>query len=90
MEEVREETYPTGGLTEFDEWHIHVNYKTRYVENRKRCPHTTEEPETPAFPSARVNPGAIQWSTPRVVVAANEGGYNITAVCLDCILERGK
>ncbi len=26
-------------------------------------------------------------SCPRVVIAKNEGGYNSTGVCLDCILE---
>lgn len=27
------------------------------------------------------------WDIPRAVVAYNEGGYNCTVVCLDCILE---
>jgi len=27
------------------------------------------------------------WICPRVVIAKNEGGYNSTGVCLDCILE---
>lgn len=27
------------------------------------------------------------WICPRVVVANNEGGFNSTGVCLDCILE---
>ena len=28
-----------------------------------------------------------EWTCPRVVVALNEGGFNSTGVCLDCILE---
>ena len=27
------------------------------------------------------------WNCPAVVVALNEGSYNSTGVCLDCILE---
>ena len=27
------------------------------------------------------------WTCPRVVVGTNEGGYNSTGICLDCILE---
>lgn len=30
------------------------------------------------------------WLCPRVVVAKNEGGFNCTSVCLDCILEAAK
>lgn len=30
---------------------------------------------------------AAHWTCPRVVIAQNEGGYNSTGVCLDCILE---
>jgi hypothetical protein len=29
----------------------------------------------------------LTWICPRVVIATNEGGYNTTGVCLDCILE---
>ena len=29
----------------------------------------------------------VRWLCPRTVVAWNEGGYNSTGVCLDCILE---
>jgi hypothetical protein len=28
-----------------------------------------------------------KWICPKVVVALNEGGYNSTGVCLDCIIE---
>ena len=31
----------------------------------------------------------LEWICPRVVVASNEGNYNSTGVCLDCILEQG-
>ena len=27
------------------------------------------------------------WICPKVVIAHNEGGYNSTGVCLDCIIE---
>ena len=29
----------------------------------------------------------IVWTCPRVVIAENEGGFNSTGVCLDCIIE---
>lgn len=32
----------------------------------------------------------LVWVCPRVVIARNEGGYNSTGVCLDCILEAAK
>jgi len=28
-----------------------------------------------------------KWICPKVVIAYNEGGYNSTGVCLDCIIE---
>ena len=28
-----------------------------------------------------------RWRVPLVVIAYNEGGYNCTAVCVDCLLE---
>ena len=30
------------------------------------------------------------WVCPKVVYSQNEGGYNSTKVCLDCILEAAK
>lgn len=64
----------------------------------KRCPHATNIREDPPV----VHPGdpergvvdvtevVTRWVVPRVVVATNEGGYNSTGVCLDCILDAAK
>ena len=32
----------------------------------------------------------VVWICPKVVIAENEGGYNSTGVCLDCIIESAK
>lgn len=47
-----------------------------------RCKHCTEQVENGYFEK--------EWRIPRAVIAYNQGGYDCTVVCLDCILEKAK
>lgn len=62
-----------GGVFDEPDWHIGPNSVGTAV-----CPHCVPNP----------NPDAYEkWICPRVVVSTNQGGYDCTGVCLDCILE---
>jgi len=77
-------TLQTGALwTDDDEWHIISNCVCGGVEGNfcKHCKKVEIEKEEDAFDPED------KFICPRAVVAYNEGGYNSTGVCLDCILE---
>ena len=70
-----------GGMWEDTNWEIRFNNKVCFGGDIQPCPHCGPVQEEPT-----------KWKTqfvicPRVVVATNEGRYNSTGVCLDCILE---
>ena len=68
--------FAVGGMWDDSEWYILLDEPT-YGE----CPHTVPCPRDKKL-------GTINYPRmcPRIVVANNEGGYNSTGVCLDCIL----
>ncbi len=73
--------FQSGGVWEENDW------KIAFSENRDlkgACKHAipTEDKEEGYY-----NPQCI---VPRVVVGTNEGGYNGTGICLDCIVEAAK
>lgn len=49
------------------------------------CPHCTEvRPPDPAYPTSPY--ADLSYRVRRAVVATNQGGHDMTVVCLDCIL----
>ncbi len=85
--------FAIGGMHDFPRWYMHLN--EHYGQNTRDyiCPHSNEVFRgDPLFEvrhswDGRDLSDKYQWIVPRVVVAYNEGGFNSTSVCLDCILE---
>lgn len=50
----------------------------------KHCRDFKEEVRVPGTPNEYT---VMTWEVPRSVVAWNQGGYDCTSICLDCILE---
>lgn len=81
--------FSIGGIVEFNCWWIkrdeHHSDDFPYF---TPCSHAVRiGPDHPAFEVDRNHP---QYIIPRVVEAANEGGFCSTTVCLDCILEAAR
>jgi hypothetical protein len=86
---------PIGGYIEFPEWEIREN-SLEYLGDPgiplvdMVCKHVTE---IVVVRRPRHVPGeaslydTLHAVVPRVVFSRNEGGYNATTVCVDCILE---
>ena len=67
-----------GGMWEYSRFEIWTDVEVNMWSGIRACKHChsyNPEPSPPKF------------ICPRVVVAANEGGFNCTGVCLDCIVE---
>jgi len=84
--------FDVGGLWEETEWEILLNLRVGEHPDgytaTKPCPHCGEkqsEIKTRYYDKSTYT--EYFWICPRVVKATNEGGYNTTGVCLDCILE---
>jgi hypothetical protein len=73
-----EYNFNTGGVWDDPQWAIKINHteKAHLFTGCRHC-HSIEN----------VTEFEKKWVVPRVVIAANDGGYNSTGVCLDCILE---
>jgi hypothetical protein len=76
--------FSIGGMWEGPEWSILFDYHVFYEDTP--CKHCSE------LKFKTKEKWELEDSTyficPRVVVAHNEGGYNSTGVCLDCIIEQ--
>lgn len=71
-------TFKIGGMWESPEWEVLFNKKVEY--SHKPCTHCTDikiDPKT----------DCKTWRCPRIIKVYNEGGYNSTGLCLDCVLE---
>jgi len=75
-----------GGMWEEKEWEIHYGCWI-YEGDDYKCPHCTEREIVRTNRSDGSFFETVYVKCSRVVVAVNEGGYNSTGVCLDCILE---
>jgi hypothetical protein len=74
-------TYETGGMWEESAFTISVDHPCQESiggSTIKPCKHCHSE---------KKEGGYLHWICPKVVIAVNEGGYNSTGVCVDCILE---
>ena len=76
----------TGGMWE-GEWEIRFNVNCQQDTGITPCKHCgpVRDEEHKSFRGHTWI--EKKFICPRVVVALNEGGYNSTGVCLDCILE---
>lgn len=75
---------PMGGMWEYSEFEIQFNYNCSSLSGAKPCKHCHTIEDDNRFINEK------SWVCPKVVIAANEGGYNSTGVCLDCIIEAAK
>jgi hypothetical protein len=74
----------TGGLWEYANYEIQFNVNVMtYHDDIKPCKHAINA----HISGDTLSDGPSHWVCPRAVVALNEGGYNSTGVCLDCIIE---
>lgn len=76
---------PVGGMWEDEQWEIQYDMPIPDAEDNM-CPHLGEKYIVRTYRSDGSYFDSIHANCPRVVVAYNEGGYNNTGVCLDCIL----
>jgi hypothetical protein len=79
--------FKNGCMWEGGSWEIHLNYECSELGGGEPCKHCgpITIKENQRFDDSIWFEKV--WICPRIVVAANEGGYNSTGVCLDCILE---
>src|SRR3990167_5899363 len=80
-------TFNDGCMWEGGDWEISLNHECSNEGGGIPCKHCYGE-EVKHRVSA-YNSGYTEkiWICPSVVIAKNEGGYNSTGVCLQCILE---
>lgn len=79
--------FESGCMWEGNPWEIVTNYVCSEYGGGEPCKHChskTDKVLTRADGTKYIKP---EWICPRTVIAKNEGGYNTTGVCLDCILE---
>lgn len=78
--------FKNGGLWEENEI-VFQREVPIYDANRVNCPHLGEKYKVRTYRRDKSYFDNIYANCPRVIVARNEGGYNTTGVCLDCLLE---
>lgn len=81
--------FNVGGMWEFPFWEIHFNKECSSYGDGKPCKHCSKPYHKDKFRTDGTvyNEDEKNWICPRVVVASNEGGFNSTGICADCILE---
>lgn len=77
-------------MWESPEWEVSYDYECSSYGGGRTCKHCTPtyHVDKTRGDGSVYNQDELKWNCPRVVVAKNEGGYNSTGVCLDCILEQ--
>ena len=85
----KRETHLIGGVWEFSKWEVEFDSINHLYAPEVPCPHAKVSTEEQHRSLHRDSPlcETPSFCTPSVVVATNEGGYNTTGVCLDCILD---
>ena len=81
-----------GCMWEGNPWFIETDYQcTASVGNKSEVPckhcHSDQIVDKPRSPNVGGTYQMRQWICPRIVIAMNEGSYNSTGICLDCLLE---
>jgi hypothetical protein len=67
--------FSEGGISEFSSWTLEYNAEAGNVFNRP-CKHAYD-----------INRKKRTWRVPRAASTRTQGGYDATAICVDCILE---
>lgn len=78
--------YEVGGMWEELCYEVYHDCPVSEVEDN-RCPHLGEKYIVRSTRRDGSTFDRIHANCPRVVVVMNEGGFNSTGVCLDCILD---
>ena len=86
MHNVKEVKYDKGGLWEENQIKIAYNYPI-YCADSVNCTHLGPKYTVRDFRNDGTHFDTIYANCPRVIIAENEGGFNSTGVCLDCVLE---
>lgn len=73
-----EHKFKDGCMWEGGGFSINTDYECSEMGGGKMCQHCH---------SKETKDKTTVWICPKVVIASNEGGYNSTGVCLDCIIE---
>lgn len=83
-------TFKIGGMWEEPEWNVHYNYTCSSYGGGIPCKHCTLLPFVPKLrqDNSIFNQDEKNWICPRVIIVKNEGGYNSTGLCADCVLEQ--
>ena len=89
IDEEKREKYNVGGMWEESDWEIISNNRCSSYGGGKPCKHCKILPFEPRKRSdgSVYNENEKEWICPRVIIAENEGGFNSTGLCADCVLE---
>lgn len=81
-------TFKEGEMREGFAWEIHFDEKCSNY-GGSPCRHCKDLPFEPKYRSdgSIYNEDEKEWICPKVIVATNEGGYNSTGLCADCVQE---
>jgi hypothetical protein len=71
--------FPIGGMWEESAWRISFDEECIGYDGLEPCPHCRSD-----------HIEEDEWICPRVIIMRNEGGYNSTGLCLDCVLDAVK
>lgn len=75
-----------GELAEGMAWTIELDYLARTYDPKPPCPHAKPIQDGRVTALYDAIDGSHLWNVPRVLRAKNEGGWNSTVLCLDCVL----
>ena len=83
-------TFEHGCMWEGGEWIIDIDHECSSFGGGMPCKHCHSK-QTKHKPNAYGGTYSQEvWICPTVIIAANEGGYNTTGVCLQCVLDAAK
>lgn len=88
MAKMKEFVYQTKENALWESFPVNISLNRRIATDEKPCKHahsrkviTSKDYREKPFKEAT-------WVVPIVVIATNEGGYNTTGVCFDCLKEQ--
>lgn len=79
----KEYLFEAGAMWEGGTWAIYTEYTCSTTGGGSPCSHCHS---VESRPSSQKHPD-LTWVCPTVVVLKNEGGWNSTGLCLDCLNE---
>lgn len=82
--------YEVGGMWEYSKWEIYIDCEVSKDSEIKPCKHCHSERIKRHERTDGTYWEEDVFTCPYVVVGINEGGYNSTGICLECIMEVAK